>query len=98
MSKNKKNKTIYEPEYEKIVERLREARKEANINQGYVSEKLGKYQSYVSKIEHGDRRIDIIELLELANLYGKDLNYFVEEPEEYIDTEDKKKKKTKLKK
>lgn len=75
----KKKKTIYKPKYDTIIQRLRTAREEAGLKQDYVNETLGKYQSYLSKIEHGDRRIDIIELMELANIYGKELSYFVKD-------------------
>lgn len=74
----KSDKSIYKPKYEDIINKLRLAREEAGLKQETVATKLGKYQSYLSKIEHGDRRIDIIELIELAQLYGKDLDYFVE--------------------
>ena len=42
-----------------------------------VAEKIGKYQSYVSKIENGERRLDIIELLQLAKLYNRSVDYFI---------------------
>lgn len=75
--KDNKTKTIYKPKYEQILSKLKKARKESGLKQGYVAEKLGKYKSYLSKIEHGDRRIDIMELIELANIYKKDINFFL---------------------
>jgi len=74
-----KTKTIYKPKYEQILSRLKKARKESGLKQGVVAERLGKYKSYLSKIEHGDRRIDIMELIELANIYDKDINYFIKD-------------------
>jgi len=70
-------KTIYDPKYEYIIKRLKEARKEAGFKQEYVADKINKYASYVSKIENGDRRLDVIELIELAQLYNKDIGYFI---------------------
>lgn len=70
-------KTIYDPKYEHIIKRLKMARKEAGFKQEYVADKIKKYASYVSKIENGDRRLDVIELIELAKLYQKDINYFI---------------------
>jgi transcriptional regulator with XRE-family HTH domain len=70
-------KTIYKPKYEEIVAKLKKAREEAGLRQDDVALPLKKYQSYLSKIENGDRRIDIVELIELAQMYGKDLSYFV---------------------
>lgn len=77
-AKKVKSKTIYKPKYENLLARLKQARLDAGLRQEVVGEKLGKYSSYVSKIEHGDRRIDVIELIDMANLYKKDLNFFVE--------------------
>jgi transcriptional regulator with XRE-family HTH domain len=42
-----------------------------------VSVRLGKVQSFVSYIERGQRRVDFIELLELAELYKRPLTYFI---------------------
>ncbi len=67
----------YLPKYSDIVKRIKQARLDAGFKQEYVADKLKKYQSYLSKIEHGDRKIDIIELVELANFYGKDINFFL---------------------
>ena len=73
----KKSKTIYSTEYEYIITKLKEARKEAGLNQMAVADKLGKYETYLSKIENGDRRVDILELSELADIYNKPIDYFV---------------------
>ena len=74
-------KTIYKPSYDKIVKKLRQARKEATMTQDQVNEALGKYQSFTSKIENKDRKIDVLELIELAQLYNKDIEYFVNDEE-----------------
>jgi uncharacterized protein Yka (UPF0111/DUF47 family) len=42
-----------------------------------VAKKLKKTQSYISKVEAGEQRIDFIELKVFAHLYKKDLNYFI---------------------
>lgn len=42
---------------------------------------MGRPQSFVSKCEAGERRIDAVELLEFARLYGKQVGYFVAEGE-----------------
>lgn len=56
---------------------LKAARQEAGLTQVQVARKLRKPQSFVSYIERGQRRVDFIELLELADLYGKPLTFFV---------------------
>ena len=69
-------KTIHTNEYLKIVKKLKQARLDAGLTQQEVAEKLKKPQSYVSKVEAGEQRIDIIELKCFSNLYKKNLNFF----------------------
>ena len=69
--------SIYKEEHKKIVERLKEARLDAGLGQVEVAEKLGRTQSYVSKIESGQRRFDVLQLKEFAKLYKKPLDFFV---------------------
>ena len=60
---------IYQDDHKKIVERLKKARVEAGLGQIEVAEKLSRTQSYVSKIESGQRRFDVLQLKEFAKLY-----------------------------
>lgn len=69
--------SIYSTEYKNVIKNLREARNEASLTQIDVAQKLKKPQSYISKIERGERRIDVAELSILAKLYKKPLDYFV---------------------
>ena len=68
---------IYKEEHQKIVERLKTARIEAGLDQVEVAKKLGRTQSYVSKIESGQRRFDVLQLKEFAQLYKKPLDFFI---------------------
>jgi transcriptional regulator with XRE-family HTH domain len=68
---------IYQDDHKKIVERLKKARLESGLGQVEASKKLGKTQSYLSKIESGQRRFDVLQLKEFAKLYKKSLDYFV---------------------
>ena len=68
---------IYQEDHEKIVARLKQARLEAGLGQVEASRKLGKTQSYLSKIESGQRRFDVLQLKEFAKLYKKSLDFFV---------------------
>jgi transcriptional regulator with XRE-family HTH domain len=70
-------KTIYSKEYKKIIDKLKDARINAGLTQFDVAKRLRKHQSYISKIESRERRLDIIELKLLASLYKKDLSYFI---------------------
>ena len=68
----------YPEQYRKFLERLRQARLEAGLTQTEVANALQKPQSFVSKCEAGERRVDVVELQALANLYGVPLTYFME--------------------
>ena len=61
----------------KLLEKLRSARLEAGLTQVEASKKLKKPQSYLSKIERGERKIEAIELGDFAKLYNKPLDYFI---------------------
>ena len=68
---------IYTKDHNAIVERLKQARLESGLGQVEASKKLGKTQSYLSKIESGQRRFDVLQLKEFAKLYKKPLDYFI---------------------
>mgnify|MGYP001575071380 CR=1 FL=1 len=61
----------------KTVEQLKKARQEAGLDQIEVAKLLGKTQSHVSKVEAGQRRIDVVALKEFAKLYKKPLDFFI---------------------
>ena len=65
-------------EYKQFLARLRAAREEAGYKQAEVAELLFEQdQAWMSKVERGVRRIDVIELAKLARLYKKPARYFV---------------------
>ena len=72
-------KTIYSEKYKRMLELLKQARKDSSLTQVDVADALGKTQSYVAKCESGERRIDIVELSEFANLYQKSISFFLDE-------------------
>jgi len=78
MIQTRVSKSIYEKEYRKIINRLREARLNAGFSQQAVADKLGKPQSYIAKIEAGERRVDVGEIKKLAAIYKKEVSYFYE--------------------
>ena len=69
--------TIRTKEYADFVGKLRKARLEAGLRQVDVAKKLRRTQSYVSRVEVGEQRLDVIELKKFAKLYKKDIGYFV---------------------
>jgi transcriptional regulator with XRE-family HTH domain len=56
--------------------RLVQARKDAGLTQVEVARMLGKANSFISKCELGERRVDFVELQQLAKIYEKDLSFF----------------------
>jgi transcriptional regulator with XRE-family HTH domain len=70
-------KALYERSYAAFTELLREERRSAGLTQAALAKKLRRPQSYVSKYERGDRRIDVIEFLEIARAIKFDPNEFL---------------------
>lgn len=71
------DKTIYSEGHKALVKKLIKAREERKLKQEDVAKLLGRTQSYISKIEAGQRRIDIIQLKEFAKIYKKNLDFFI---------------------
>ena len=63
--------------YRAFLARLKSARLEAGLTQVQVAKALGKPQSFVSKCESGERRVDVVELSAFGRLYRKSLDSFV---------------------
>ena len=70
--------SIYTPDHKNLINKLKLARKEAGLDQKEVARLLGKTQSYVSKVETGQRRVDIVQMKNFARIYKKDLDFFID--------------------
>jgi transcriptional regulator with XRE-family HTH domain len=70
--------SLHTPAYRRFRERLRAARVEAELSQAAVARALRVPQSYVSRCETGERRVDVVELARFAKLYRKTLEWFVQ--------------------
>ena len=66
-------KSIHTDKYTQFCELLIKYRNESSLTQTQLAEKLGKPQSFVSKYEIGERRLDFIEVLELAEILRFDI-------------------------
>ncbi|MNY61671.1 helix-turn-helix protein [compost metagenome] len=60
-----------EEERRALCERLRLAREDAGLTQVEAAARLGIEQSIISRIETGERRLDVAELIAIAEAYGK---------------------------
>ncbi len=69
--------TVHTRGYQYMLKRLRKARLAAGLTQVDVAKALRRPQSFVTKCELGERRIDPIELQTFAALYRKRLGYFL---------------------
>jgi transcriptional regulator with XRE-family HTH domain len=67
----------YVQKYQELLDRLRAARLEAGLSQEEVAKRLGTSQSFVSRSETGERRLDVIELQAFAAIYRKPMSHFL---------------------
>lgn len=70
-------KTLYRTENSVLRQMLRGAREQAGLTQGDVSKAVGKSQTFLSDVERGVRRLDVIELWEICQAMGLDLSEFI---------------------
>jgi transcriptional regulator with XRE-family HTH domain len=70
-------KSIYSKQGQKLREALRKAREDAKLTQQQLADKLGKPQSFVAKYEGGERRLDMVELVEIAKHIQLNLSQFL---------------------
>lgn len=59
--------------------KLQAVRKTAKLTQVQLAQRLGKPQSFVSKYENGERRLDVLELIEVLRALKIDVVKFVKE-------------------
>lgn len=69
---------------EKLRDLLRQIRTDAGFTQAELAERIGVPQSFVSKYESGERRLDILELKEVCQALGSSLLDFVRRLEKEI--------------
>lgn len=80
-------KSIYSEEYLLFLQGLRQAREAAGLTQEQIADRLGSKatQSFVSKCERGERRIDIVELRAFCRAIGVPFGDFVQRIELLLD-------------
>lgn len=65
--------SVYSEEYQLVINTLKKARKDKGMTQAQLAEALGKPQSFIAKVENGERRLDVVEFVHLARLVGADI-------------------------
>jgi transcriptional regulator with XRE-family HTH domain len=63
--------------YEKLLQTLRAARQEAGLTQTQVAKHFRTHASFVSKVEAGERRLDVVELADFCRIYSVRLSAFL---------------------
>ncbi len=71
------SKSIYSKDQINLVKKLKKARLDLRLTQENIATRLGRTQSYVSKVESGQRQIDIVELKLFARIYRRKLEFFI---------------------
>lgn len=64
--------SVYSTEYQMVIKVLREARVAGHITQEELGKALGRPQSFIAKVENGERRLDIVEFVYLCRLVNLD--------------------------
>lgn len=77
-------KTLNKKEYKILLEQLYRLRLGSGLRQSDIADKLQVPQSFISKIESGERRIDLIELREICIALGSNLKEFINEFEKAL--------------
>ncbi len=87
MNANRKlEKSLYSKAYGHFLELLREARLKAGLTQAEAAKRFKKPQSFLSKCESGERRVDVVELIEFCRVYNVDLVDILRELERGLTT------------
>jgi transcriptional regulator with XRE-family HTH domain len=70
-------KSVFSSRYRRFRELLIQARKDAELTQTELADRLKRPQSFVSKYENGERRLDLIEFLDVASILHIDVVAFI---------------------
>jgi len=70
--------SMHSQRYQVFRSLLIAAREKSGLTQVQIAEKLGKPQSFISKYERGERRLDFSEFVELASVMGIDIAMFID--------------------
>lgn len=65
-------KTLGSNQHDALIQFLVERRQEIEMTQSELAKELGEYQSFVARLESGQRRVDVIEFIELARVLAFD--------------------------
>ncbi|RFB92711.1 transcriptional regulator [Rhizobium leguminosarum bv. trifolii] len=67
-------KTLHSKRQEVLVAAIAEQRRAKGLSQAQVAKALGRHQPFIANIESGERRVDLLELLALADIIELDVH------------------------
>lgn len=70
--------SIYSEEYQLVIHALKAARIKQNITQKELAQALNRPQSFIAKVENGERRLDVVEFVHIARLLNLDFAKLLE--------------------
>jgi len=70
-------KSVFTRDYAVLLKTLRELRRGVGVTQVELARRLGRSQSFVSKCERGETRLDLVQLRSICGALGSDLVTFV---------------------
>lgn len=76
--------SLHEAPYKLLLELIRAARRAADVTQVELAKKLGADQSFVSKYERGERRLDVVELRAICHALEIDFTGFLADFEQKL--------------
>lgn len=77
--------SVHDPKYKIFCRLIVDYRQRQGITQAQLAGKLRRPQSFVSKYENGERRIDLIEFIEIATALGIDALRFIRDFQEIVE-------------
>lgn len=74
-------KTLHSARHRRLAELIVQQRLAAGLTQAAVAQAMGRHQPFIANIEGGDRRVDLIELMDLAAIIGFDVRDILDQLE-----------------
>lgn len=85
MAKNP-NISVQRERYKAFLQKLKEARKRAKLTQVDVAKELGQPQTFISKVETQQRRLDVIDLIDFLKVYRVEPSEFIDDLCRHLDS------------
>ncbi len=78
------NKSIYTSNQKKLLLLFKQLREEAGLSQKELARRINRSQSFISKYETGELRLDLLELYQICEALGTSLHEFVKKFEDAL--------------